>query len=107
MDEQVSLELGTDHISEELLCNTHPALMFNREMVTRFTSIEKEIGKDKLYSSVMVNASSSCHDTVLEQYIDFTMRLISSDFDHKSWNYSEQFSKHISPHKNIAVKLIK
>lgn len=54
VDELVAMDLGTDHIPEELLCQTYPVLMFNREMVNGYKCIEKEIGKDKLYSSVLV-----------------------------------------------------
>ena len=106
VDELVSIDLGTDHIPEELLCQTHPVLMFNREMVNGFKSIEEEIGWNKLYSLVLVDVSSS-NDTVLEPYVDVSMRFASPDFDHKMWNYSEQFTKHINPSKNLAVGLMK
>lgn len=32
--------------------------------------------------------------TLMEQYVDVSMRFESPDFNHKSWNYSEQ--KHLS-----------
>ena len=35
------------------------------------------------------------------------MRFISHDFDHKMWNYSNQFDRHILPDKNYAVQLSK
>ena len=35
------------------------------------------------------------------------MRFVSHDFDHKQWNYSKQFDKHIHPKKNYAVQLCK
>ena len=50
----------------------------------------------------MVNATTT-HNAVLEQYIDVAMRLISRDYNHKQWNYSSLFEKHISPQKNYAV----
>ena len=90
VDEIVALELGSDFIPEHLLCHTHPALMFNRVIVNTFSKIEKEIGPDKIYSSFLVNATTS-HDSVVEQYIDCTVRLISSDFNNKSWNKSTEF----------------
>ena len=31
--EMVSVELGTEHVPQQLLCQTHPALMFNRKTV--------------------------------------------------------------------------
>lgn len=106
VDELVAMDLGTDHIPEELLCQTHPVLMFNREMVKGYKCIEKEIGKDKLYSSVLVDISNS-DDTVMEQYVDVSMRFVSPDFNHKNWNYSEQFGEHIDPLKNLSVGLMK
>ena len=32
VEDIVSLELGTDHIPDQLLCHTHPVIMFNREL---------------------------------------------------------------------------
>ena len=65
-------------------------LMLNRKIVDMCSKIEKEIGPDKIYSSFLVNATTS-HDSVLEQYIDCVVRLVSSDFNHKSWNKSREF----------------
>ena len=33
VEDIVSLELGTDHIPDQLLCHTHPVLMFTRRMI--------------------------------------------------------------------------
>ena len=99
VDEKVSMDLGIEHVPTELLCSTHPVLMFNREIVNVFAQIEKEIGKDKLYSTVLVDCTTT-HDTVLEQFVDVTIRLISKDYSQKSWNYYQQFCKHIEPRKN-------
>ena len=93
---QVAIDLGTDHIPDELLCSTHPVLMFNSGITKGFAEIEKAIGKDKLYSSVLVNATTS-HDTAYEQCLDVVMRLISRDFESKPWNYSDKFQRHILP----------
>ena len=101
VDEKVCLDLGIDHIPEELLCSTHPVLMFNREIVNVFSQIEKQIGREKLYSSVLVECTTS-HDTVLEQYIDVFVRFISKEFSQKPWNYYKMFCKHIHPRKNFA-----
>ena len=101
------MDLDTDLIPDELLCSTHPALMFNREIVRALSKIELTIGREKIYAAVLVNAKSSSHDTVLEQLIDVTMRLVSHDYDHKAWNYSDQFDRHIHPKKNRAVQLKK
>ena len=106
VDEQVSIDLGTDHVPDELLCSTHPVLMFNRAIIDIFQTIESAVGKDKLYAKVMVNATTT-HDTVTEQFLDVMMRFISKDFDHKPWNYAQQFGTHIAPKKNEAVQLKK
>ena len=82
VDDIVAVDLGTEHIPAHLLCHTHPALMFNRKIVELCSEMEKEIGPDKIYLSCLVNATTS-HDSVLEQYIDCTVRLISKDFNHK------------------------
>ena len=91
---------------EELECATHPSMMFNREIVKGCGELEAAIGKEKLYSSVLVN-STTTHDTAFEQFLDVIMRLVSHDFDHKSWNYSEKFDRHIAPKKNRAQGLTK
>ena len=106
IDEQVSMDLGTEHVPDELLCSTHPVLMFNRAIIDVFQTIECAVGKDKLYAKVMVNATTT-HDTVTEQFLDIMMRFISKDFDHKPWNYAIQFGTHIAPKKNEAVQLKK
>ena len=106
VDEQVAIDLGTDHIPDELLCSTHPCLMFNREMIGVCATIENTIGKDKIHSTLLVDTTST-HDTVVEQFIDVSMRLISHDFDSKPWNKAKDFDKHISPDKSQAVSLRK
>ena len=55
----------------------------------------------------MINATSTTHGTVTEQFLDIMMRFISKDFHHKPWNYSKQFAAHIAPKKNEAVQLRK
>jgi len=83
VDELVSIDLGTDHVPDELLCSTHPVLMFNRSIIEVFKAVENAIGKEKLYARIMVNAASTTHDTVTEQFLDIMMRFISKDFQHK------------------------
>ena len=69
-------ERSQDHyIPDQLLCHTHLVLMFSRVMVSLFARIEKEIGPDKIYSSFLVNATTS-HASVTEQFIDCFTRLI-------------------------------
>ena len=103
VDEQVSVDLETDHVPDELLCSTHPVLMFDRAIIDVFQTTESAVEKDKLYAEVMVNAITT-HDTVTEQFLDIMMRFISKDFDHKPWNYAEQFGAYIAPKKNEAVQ---
>ena len=69
-------------------------------MLKVFSDIEVSIGPDKIYSNFLVNATTS-HETVFKQYIDCLTRLVSLDFDHKSWNYPKEFSLFISPKKKI------
>ena len=80
--------------------------MFNRKIVEVCSKIEKEIGPDKIYSAFLVNATTS-HDSVLEQYIDCTVRLVSVDYNHKSWNKSKEFGIFIGEEKNKAKALKK
>ena len=106
VEEAVSLELGTSHIPQELLCHTHPALMFTRKIVELFAKIEKKIGREKIYSSCLVNATTT-HDLVTEQFIDCLTRLVSTDFNHKSWNKSTEFALFLKPEVNMAKALRK
>ena len=80
--------------------------MFNRAIIDVFQTIESAAGKYKLYTKVMVNATMT-HDTVTEEFLDIMMHFISKDFDHKPWNYAEQFGTHIAPKKNKSVQLKK
>ncbi|KAI8509055.1 hypothetical protein Bbelb_129030 [Branchiostoma belcheri] len=102
IEEMVALELGTDHIPDHLLCHTHPVLMFNRELINLFSSIEQGIGSEKIFSKFLVTATNQ-HNSITEQYIHCITNLFSPDFNHKAWNQSAQFSIHMSPKKNLAV----
>ena len=68
VDEQVLIDLGTDHVLDELLCSTQPVLMLNRAIIDVLPTIESAVGKDKLYAKVMVNATTT-HDTVSQSAI--------------------------------------
>ena len=75
--------------------------MFNRVINKQWSEIESAIGRDKIYSSFLVNATTtSSSDT--EQAIDCLTRLISHDYDHKSWNKADEFDDHISPKSRLA-----
>ena len=106
VDEMVALKLGTEHVPVHLLCHTHPVLMFNRKIVEVCSEVEKSIGPEKIYSACLVNATTT-HDSVLEQYIDCVTRLVSSDYNHKSWNYSKSFELFLENEKNKAKALRK
>ena len=45
---KVLIDIGTDHVPDELLCSTHPVLMFNRSIIDVFQTIVSAVGKDKL-----------------------------------------------------------
>ena len=78
VDEQVSIDLGTNHVPDELLYSTHPVLMLNRAIIDVGPSsiIESAVGKDKLYAKVMVNVTTT-HDTVsLPLTMHFTFHLL-------------------------------
>ena len=84
-DECLSEKLGTEHTPDHLFCNVHPSLMFNRVITKTWNDVENAIGRDKIYSSFLVNATSHT-STVTEQSLDCISRSISQEFDHKSWN---------------------
>jgi hypothetical protein len=69
-------------------------------------SIEREIGPDKINSSLLVNATTT-HDSVTEQFIDCFTRLIASDFNHKAWNKSLEFTTFIKGQTNLAKAMRK
>ena len=73
VDEQVLIDLGTDHVPDELLCSTQPVLMLNRAIIDVLPTIESAVGKDKLYAKVRVNATTT-HDTVNQQFLDIMTR---------------------------------
>lgn len=102
VEEIVAVELGTDYIPDHLLCHTHPVMMFSRELVNIFSSIEQGIGSDKIFSKMLVSATNT-HDSITEQFVHCVVNLFSPELNHKSWNQSSQFSIHIAPAKNLAV----
>uniref|UniRef100_A0A0L8FLC5 Uncharacterized protein n=1 Tax=Octopus bimaculoides TaxID=37653 RepID=A0A0L8FLC5_OCTBM len=100
IEEIVAENSGTEHIPEHLFCNVHPSLMFNQ-----WSDIENAIRRHKIYSSFLVNVTSSS-SWVTEQARDCMTRLINHDFDHKSWTKAGEFHKHIQPRvsKSVALK---
>ena len=97
-------ELGTEKVPNQLFCNVHPCLMFNRMIVKHWPQLEHAIGHDKIYANVLVNATTTA-SSVTEQALDCITRLIKHDFDHKPWNKSQEFDMHIGPKKNMSVSL--
>lgn len=100
----VATDLQSDHLPEHLFCNVHPSLMFNRVLTKQWIAIETTIGRDKIYSNFLVNASTAA-SSVTEQALDCMTRLISHDFDHKPWNKAGEFDIHIAPKSNKCVTL--
>ena len=101
VDEIVALDIGSDHIPPQLFCHVHPVLMFSRKMMEVIEDIEKAMGPEKIYSALLVNATTH-HGSVHEQFIDCTMKFISKDYNHKPWNKSNHFDRHINPKINRA-----
>ena len=106
VDEMVSSALGTDHTPAHLLCQVHPACMFTRCLQKLFKKIDVTIGPDKIFSLFAVPLSD-VQDSVLQQWMDCATRLVTHDYDHKSWNYADQFDIFISPLQNPAKRLQK
>jgi len=78
--------------------------MFKRVIVQQWTQLENVIGRGKIYSNFLVNATSNA-TSVTEQALDCITRLINHDFNHKPWNKSNEFDMEIHPKKNKLVSL--
>lgn len=103
VEKMLADKLQTDHIPSHLLCHTHPALMFTRELEAVFKEIEEKIGRDKIYAHFNIIPDSP--QSVTKQFLDVVSRFISHDFDHKFWNRANEFDLHIHPKKNTSVKM--
>ena len=104
VDEIVAESLQSEHIPVHLFCNVHPSLMFNRVITKQWVEIENTLGRDKIYSNLLCNATTSS-TSVTEQALDCLTRLITHDFDQKPWNKSNEFDLHIAPRQNKSVSL--
>ena len=104
VEELLAKTLESEHIPNHLFCNVHPTLMFNRIITKQWAEIENTLGRDKIYSNFLVNATKigTC---VTEQAHDCMTRLINHDFDHKPWNQAHEFDIHIAPRPNKSVSL--
>ena len=78
--------------------------MFNRVIIKQWLEIENMLGRDKIYSNLLCNATTSS-TSITEQALDCLTRLITHDFDHKPWNKSNEFDIHIAPRQNKSVSL--
>ena len=106
VDKKVAEALNVEHVPDHLLCQAHPSVMFVKEMQKVFKEIDRNIGPDKIFSIFAVPLSEGS-ESVMEQWIDCVTRLVTHDFDHKSWNYADEFDIHIFPKKNPAKRLQK
>ena len=106
VDDLVSEELDTEHIPSHLLCQVHPAAMFTRVTQKLCQQTDSTIGPTKIFSAFAVSLSE-VQSSVVEHWMDCVTRLITHDFDHKSWNYAYQFDIFISPIKSPAKGLQK
>ena len=104
VDDMVSAALGTDHIPFHLLCQVHPACMFTRCLQKLFKKVDTMIGPTKIFSVFAVSLSE-VQESVVEQWMNCVTRLITHDYDHKSWNYADEFDIFICPLKNPAKRL--
>ena len=98
----VAKEPGTEKVPNQLFCNVHPCLMFNRVIVKHWSQLDHAIGHDKIYANFLVNATMTA-SSVTEQAFDCITRLIIHDFDHMPWNKSQEIDMHIIPKKNMSV----
>ena len=105
-ESMVSEQIGVEHIPGHLQCQVHPSLMFSREMVKVWKEVDAAIGPDKIFAHFAINQSDS-QDSVTEQWLNTTLRLVTHDSDHKAWNKAGEFDQFIFPEKNPAKRLIK
>ena len=75
-------------------------------MTELFTNLDTTIGPDKVFAGFQVSMAE-IHSSVLENWLEVTLRLVSPDFDHKPWNYSGAFTLFIEPQKNLAKRVQK
>ena len=78
--------------------------MFNRVITKTWNDLEIVIGLNKIYSSFLMNATSHS-STVPEQTLDCISRLISHEFDQKSWNKAQEFDLYIASKQNRSNRM--
>ena len=106
MEEIVAEKLESDHVPGQLLCQVHPCMMFSRELEKVWKEIDTTIGPNKIFAHFNVSLSDQ-NDSVTQQWLNCLLRLVSHDFDHKSWNKACEFDLFLAPAVNPAKRLIK
>ena len=106
VEEIVAEKLESDHVPDQLLCQVHPCMMFTRELEGVWKEIDTTIGPHKIFAHFNVSLSDQ-NESVTQQWLNCLLRLVSHDFDHKSWNKANEFDIFLAPGVNPAKRLIK
>ena len=106
VEEIVAEKLESDHVPGQLLCQVHPCMMFSRELEAVWKEVDVTIGPNKIFAHFNVSLSDQ-NDSVTQQWLNCLLRLVSHDYDHKSWNKACEFDIFLAPVVNIAKRLIK
>ena len=106
VEEIVAEKLESEHVPGQLLCQVHPCMMFSRELEKVWKEVDTTIGPNKIFAHFNVSLSDQ-NDSVTQQWLNCLLRLVSHDFDHKSWNKACEFDIFLSPTVNPAKRLIK
>ena len=75
-------------------------------MTNTWQETDATIGVSKIFAGFAVSLTD-VQVSVTEQWINTSLRLVTHDFDHKFWNYANQFDLFISPKVNPAKRLQK
>ena len=105
--DMVAEKLETNSIPSQLVCNMHPVLCFTRVLASTWRDVELSIGREKLFANVLGagGISNTSYPCVTVQALDCLMRIISRDFNEKSWCLYDDFTHFIAPAKNFALRL--
>ena len=68
--------------------------------------VDTQIGPQKVFAHFAVSLSDQ-PESITDQWINCLLRLVTHDFNQKSWNKSEEFDVFIHPATNPAKRLIK
>ena len=106
VEEIVAEKLESEHVPGQLLCQVHPCMMFSRELEKVWKEVDVTIGPQKIFAHFNVSLSEQ-NESVTQQWLNCLLRLVSHDYDHKSWNKANEFDIFLSPSANSAKRLIK